>query len=125
MPWPQASVSPDLAQVEPDEVIDNAEEIAEEEKIAALECMKSVPSITKEQEKDDDSAVSNQGKFAMEIDDDKKNTQKVDDEVDTEDICGNEECPMETDMTILSAEISANNRLYEKSENPWFYWEKG
>ena len=107
----------DLAQVEPDEVIDNAEEIAEEEKIAALECMKSVPSITKEQEKDDDSAVSNQGKFAMEIDDDKKNTQKVDDEVDTEDICGNEECPMETDMTILSAEISANNRLYEKSEN--------
>ena len=88
---------------------------------AGEECEESCPSITTEQEKDDDGADINQEKFAMEIDDDDKklelNKQKVDDEVETEDVCCNEESPMETDMTILSAEISANKRLYEKSEN--------
>ena len=96
------------------------------EERAEEECEETCPSITAGLERHDDGAEINQEKFAMEIDDDDKNLdlnkQKVDDEVETEDVCCNEEeeeeeSPMETDMTILSAEISANKRLYEKSEN--------
>ena len=99
-------------------VIDNDE--SKNNAGAASECELSVASITTEQEKDDDSAALNQEKFAMEIDDDKNidiNKQKADDEGETAGTRETEEYPMETDMTILSAEISANKRLYEKSEN--------
>ena len=112
-----------------DAVMKNETDIVEAD--VSQECKESVTSIIMEKEKDDDSAVSNQDKFAMEIDDDKNtniNKQKAHDEVETlatsdddkvesEVVGESEECPMETDTTILSAEISANKGLYEKNEN--------
>ena len=82
-------------------------------KVEMLECVETLTSAATVQERDDDSHYT-----AMEIDDDKNmliNKQKDDDQVENE--LGIEDFAMETDMTIMSAEIPASNKLYVKSDN--------
>ena len=84
-------------------------------KVSTLECEETLTSVARERERDDDSQ-----NFAMEIEEDKNrpvNKQKDDDQVENEQQLSSEDFPMETDLTIMSAEIPTNNPLYVKTDN--------
>ena len=84
-------------------------------KVSRLECEETLTSLAAERERDDDSQ-----NFAMEIEEDKNrplNKQKDDDQVENEQQLSSEDFPMETDLTIMSAEIPTNNPLYVKNDN--------